>query len=228
MSRTVFYFNTDTVNKDQLFAERWAEVLASNAFKIAGLDPVAMVRGVVPLVPEYSKINFGSQEKPNIQEIGRILLEMPDVASDDLVVVFADKALAEIADTDPEAYTEEQQRYWNTISGLFLNVKYIFGTDLVYEGCSVQTWEKVPGEEASKQFMVVDHIKNIVIERPQQTIVASPELVKQALERNLPLPTNLSTEELDAVLEADQAAEVELAQDSVVDVLATGSHKTIH
>lgn len=224
MSRTIFYFETDHVKKDALFQEGWAQTMASNAFQLAGLPPVAMVRGVVPLTPEYSVINFGSAEKPDRREVGRILLEMPDVASDDLIVVFAGAGLASLTEADPENYTEEQQRYWDTITGLYLNTKYIFGAEFQYEGCQVMTWEKVPGQVASKEFMVVDHIKGVVIEKPQQKIVANPELVKAAQERGLPLPENLGEDELNAILQADQEAAEQLAAQSVEDSLTLGTH----
>lgn len=224
MSRTVFYFETAHINKDALFQEGWAQTLASNAFQIANLPPVAMVRGVVPLTPEYSVINFGSVEEPDRREVGRILLEMPDVASDDMIVVYVGKDLADLAGVDPEQYTEKQKRYWDTISGLYLNTKYIFGGEFQYEGCQVMTWEKVPGQAASKEFMVVDHIKNVVIEKPAQQIVPNPELIRAAQERGLPLPGNLSEDEVNAILQADQEAAQELAVDPVEDLLTLGSH----
>lgn len=224
MSRTIFFFETAHVQKDALFQEGWAQTMASNAFQIAGLPPVAMVRGVVPLVPEYSKINFGSKEEPDVREVGRILLEMPDVASDDLIVVFAGANLHELAGVDPSEYTERQQRYWDTITGLYLNTKYIFGEEFQYEGCQVMTWEKVPGQEASKEFMVVDHFKGLIIEKPQQQIVPNPELLKQAMERGLPLPGNLGEDEVNAILQADKEAQEQLAETSVEDSLTLGSH----
>lgn len=224
MSRTIFYFETDHVKKDSLFQEGWAQTMASNAFQIAGLPPVAMVRGVVPLTPEYSVINFGSAETPDRREVGRILLEMPDVASDDLVVVYAGAGLAELSGVEPEQYNEKQQRYWDTITGLYLNTKYIFGADFQYEGCQVMTWEKIPGQEESKEFMVVDHIKGVVIEKPQQKIVANPDLVKAALERDLPLPDNLGEEELNVVMEAQAHVQEALSTESVEESLTLGSH----
>lgn len=224
MSRTIFYFETAHVSKDAIFQEGWAQTMASNAFQIAELPPVAMVRGVVPLVPEYSHVNFGSKEQPDVREVGRILLEMPDVASDDLIVVFAGSGIEDLAGIDPDQYTEKQQRYWDTITGLYLNTKYIFGEEFEYEGCQVMTWEKVPGKEESKEYMIVDHFKGLVIEKAQQQIVPNPELIKTAKERGLPLPGNLAEDEVNAILEADAEAQEQLSQETVEDSLVLGSH----
>lgn len=224
MSRTIFFFETSHVHKDALFQEGWAQTMASNAFQIAKLPPVAMVRGVVPLIPEYSQINFGSKEEPDVREVGRILLEMPDVAADDLIVVFAGAGVKELAGIDPAEYTEKQQRYWDTITGLYLNTKYIFGEEFQYEGCQVMTWEKVPGQEESKEFMVVDHFKGLVIEKQQQQIVPNPELIREAQERGLPLPQNLAEDEIVTILQADAEAKEILAQETVEDSLTLGSH----
>ena len=201
--RAIAFFETSQLSESTMYAERWVDMLVDRCFESQKLERFALVSGVPSLTPEFTTVNFGTIEQPDMRQLIRVLFEVPDIPGEDILLMFAGQHIKELANKPAEAYTEQDQIYINVVSGCFGAIQHAFQTSEPQDTDFV-SFLSVPNVEVSRQYAMTALLRDAKVEQAQQAYVASPELINKALEEGLPLPPGLAPEALEAAYELRQ------------------------
>ena len=185
--RAVVFFENVVADETSAYVDRWPEAVAMMAFNSQGLGPYALVSGMPTLTPESSTVNFGTAEAPDNRKVVRLMMDLPDIASDDVLLVFAGSQVKDLAGVEESAFTEEQLNYYTVVCNLFGSTQYQLNGQPPHD-LQFQSFTPIQGVEEARQYAITGLLKNVKVEHAEQQYVPSPELVRQALELNLPLP----------------------------------------
>lgn len=212
--RAAFFFEDRLINGESDFhLSGWPAAIGQLAFASQGLEPYALISGMPNLLPENTRVNFGTAEKPDVRDVTRVLFEIPDLPGDDLLLIFAGTKTAELAAVTDGLYTEAETCYYSTICGFFGAMVHTFQTEAP-EQIEFQTITRMTPQGERSDTLAVAVLKNAVIGKSEQIYMPSEVLVRHAIEHDLPLPPSFDLEayegelaEYKATLAAETPAE---------------------
>lgn len=211
--RAVVFFENVVANEAVMYAEQWPNAIAMMAFNSQGLSPYALVSGIPAMQPESTQVNFGTEEAPVVSTVVRMMFELPDIKSDDVLLVFAGSRVKEISSTPDAEFTEDQLNYYTVVCNLFGSTQYQLQGEMPAE-LQFQSFTPLAGVEESRQYALTALLKDIKVEGVEQVYVPAIDLVKQALELGLPMPPGFDAQ---AYLDAQPSTQESEAAPAVTD-----------
>lgn len=213
--RAVVFFENVVANEAVMYAEQWPSAVAMMAFNSQGLQPYALVSGIPAMQPESTKINFSTEESPDVRTVVRMMFELPDIKSDDVLLVFAGSRVKEISTTPEGEFTEDQLNYYTVVCNVFGSTQYQLQGEMPVE-LQFQSFTPVVGVEESRQYAITALLKDVKVEGVEQVYVPSIDLVKQAMEMDLPMPPGFDGQAyLDSQPATQEVETVPVSVDSV-------------